>query len=111
MVQDLKYGTDRPLPAGTKHTPPPRPLTASLRLAIYPLSLDTLLVATSASDWQFALLQFLHNDLPAPDHLLLINGRNPPRIDLDIGELCKSTFCLNHLGELLWRGWLDEDLE
>ena len=62
---------------------------------------------SSASNRQLASLQLLLDKLPATNHLLLVDGRHSPGVELDVGELLHDACLLEQLGQLLGLGLPD----
>jgi len=82
-------------------------LPLHLRLSTSPLPLNRLGVLPSARNRQLASLQLLLDELPATDHLLLVDGRHSPGVELDVGQLLHYSCLLDQLGQLLGLGLPD----
>lgn len=67
-----------------------------------------------ASNWKASILEFLLNDLPSAELLLLINWRDSAAGDADVRKLEQtSLLCqgLNQLACLWWGGQVAEDVD
>ena len=76
-----------------------------------PLLLNRRAVVARADDGQVALLELADNDLPAAHHLLLVNGRDSPGEDADVGQVLEHALGLDQLRKLLRLGRLDQVLQ